>query len=177
MPRWRRSASTSPAWTRSTSGPRRAGSPTACCTAGAARVVALDVGHGQLHPRVRDDPRVVVLERTNVRGATPAVIGGLVDVVVVDVSFISLTVVIPVLVTLCQPGSSMVLLVKPQFEAGRVEVSRSRGVITDPAVHERVRDEVAGALVGSGCDVLAWVDSPILGGQGNREWLVHRAPA
>ncbi len=140
---------------------------------GAAEVVALDVGHGQLHPRIRSDPRVLVLERTNVRDVTPATIGGMVRVVVVDVSFISLTVIIPVLVTLCQPGSPMVLLVKPQFEAGRAEVSRGRGVITDPAIHDRVQAAVAAALVTAGCDVLAWMDSPILGGEGNRELLVH----
>jgi 23S rRNA (cytidine1920-2'-O)/16S rRNA (cytidine1409-2'-O)-methyltransferase len=140
---------------------------------GAAAVVALDVGHGQLHPRIRSDPRVLVLERTNVRDTTPATIGGIVELVVVDVSFISLTAIIPVLVTLCQPGAPMVLLVKPQFEAGRTEVSRGRGVITDPAIHDRVRDEVATALTTAGCDVLAWMDSPILGGEGNRELLVH----
>jgi 23S rRNA (cytidine1920-2'-O)/16S rRNA (cytidine1409-2'-O)-methyltransferase len=140
---------------------------------GARRVVALDVGHGQLHPRIRADPRVVVLERTNIRDATPDTIGGLVDVVVVDVSFISLTVIIPTLVALCQPGSPMVLLVKPQFEAGRTEVGKGRGVITDPAIHTRVQGEVAEALVAAGCTVVAWTDSPLLGGQGNRELLVH----
>ena len=114
-----------------------------------------------------------VLERTNVRQATPELIGGLVDAVVVDVSFISLTVVIPVLVTLCQPGSPMILLVKPQFEAGRAEVGRGRGVIDDPAIHARVRDEVAAALRAAGCSVMGWMDSPILGGAGNREFLVH----
>jgi 23S rRNA (cytidine1920-2'-O)/16S rRNA (cytidine1409-2'-O)-methyltransferase len=140
---------------------------------GAARVVALDVGHGQLHPRIRADPRVVVLERTNIRDATPATIGGLVDVVVADVSFISLTVIIPTLVTLCQPGAAMVLLVKPQFEAGRAEAAKGRGIITDPAIHARVQQEVGDALVDAGCAVVAWTDSPILGGQGNRELLVH----
>ena len=140
---------------------------------GAREVVALDVGHGQLHPRIRADPRVVVLERTNVRTATTATIGGPVDVVVVDVSFISLRVITPVLVTLCQPGSPMVLLVKPQFEAGKAEVDRVRGVIVDPVIHERVRHEVAAALVDAGCTVAGWVDSPILGGHGNREFLVH----
>ena len=93
-----------------------------------------------------------MLERTNIRDATPATIGGLVDVVVVDVSFISLTLIIPTLVTLCQPGSPMVLLVKPQFEAGRSEVGKGRGVITDPVIHARVRDEVATALEAAGCD-------------------------
>ena len=140
---------------------------------GAARVVALDVGHGQLHPRIRADPRVAVLERTNIRDATPATIGGLVDIVVVDVSFISLTVIIPTLVTLCQPGAPMVLLVKPQFEAGRAEVGKGRGIITDPAIHARVQQEVTDGLHDAGCAVVAWIDSPILGGQGNRELLVH----
>lgn len=140
---------------------------------GAARVVALDVGHGQLHPRIRDHERVVVLERTNVREATLDTIGGPVDIVVVDVSFISLTVIIPVLVTLCQPGAPMVMLVKPQFEAGRAEVARGRGIITDPAIHDRVCTEVAGALTAAGCTVVAWMDSPIRGGEGNRELLVH----
>jgi 23S rRNA (cytidine1920-2'-O)/16S rRNA (cytidine1409-2'-O)-methyltransferase len=140
---------------------------------GARRVVALDVGHGQLHPRIRGDGRVVVLERTNVRDATPATIGGLVEMVVADVSFISLTVIIPVLVTLCQPGSPMVLLVKPQFEAGREEVARGRGVITDPAIHERVQATVTSALEAAGASVVGWMDSPIHGGEGNRELLVH----
>ncbi len=140
---------------------------------GAAEVVALDVGHGQLHPRLRTDPRVRVLERTNIRAATTATIGGLVDAVVADVSFISLTVVIPLLVGLCQPGATMVLLVKPQFEAGRTEVARGRGVVTDPAVHDRVRGEIDAALEAAGCTVLAWMESPIRGAEGNREFLVH----
>jgi 23S rRNA (cytidine1920-2'-O)/16S rRNA (cytidine1409-2'-O)-methyltransferase len=140
---------------------------------GARRVIALDVGHGQLHPRLRADERVMVLERTNVRTATSATIGGLVDAIVVDVSFISLTVIIPVLVSLCQPGSPMILLVKPQFEAGRAEAGRGRGVITDPAIHARVREEVIAALHAAGCVIAGWMDSPVLGGQGNREFLVH----
>ena len=80
-----------------------------------------------------------MLERTNIRSATTDTIGGPVDAVVADVSFISLTKVIPTLVTLCHPGAPMVLLVKPQFEAGRAEADRGRGVITDPAIHRRVR--------------------------------------
>lgn len=140
---------------------------------GAAEVVALDVGHGQLHPRLRDDRRVIVRERTNIRHATLATIGGAVDGCVADVSFISLTTVIPVLTTLCQPGGFMVLLVKPQFEAGKAEVSRGRGIITDPEVHDRVRDEIAASLHDAGCVVRGWIDSPILGGQGNKEFLVH----
>lgn len=144
---------------------------------GAAHVVALDVGHGQLHPRLRADGRVTVLERINIKEATPASIGGSVDMAVADVSFISLRAVIPALVPLCQPGSPMVLLVKPQFEAGRVEASRARGVIIDPAVHERVQREITAALVAAGCRVAGWTDSPILGGEGNREMLVHAVTA
>lgn len=140
---------------------------------GAAQVVALDVGHGQLHERLRADPRVTNLERCNVRHADLATIGGPVEMIVGDLSFISLTLVIPTLTRLCQPGSPMVLLVKPQFEAGRREVDRGRGVITDPAVHERVRDEVAAALEAAGCVVEGWTTSPITGAEGNVEFLVH----
>lgn len=143
---------------------------------GAHHVVALDVGHGQLHPRLRDDPRVTVIERFNVRALTPADLPATPAtpaIVVADLSFISLTKVIPVLAGAVSPSGAMVLLVKPQFEAGRVEVSRGHGVITDPAIHARVRDEVEQALREAGCDVVGWCDSPITGGDGNREFLVH----
>jgi 23S rRNA (cytidine1920-2'-O)/16S rRNA (cytidine1409-2'-O)-methyltransferase len=144
---------------------------------GAAHVVALDVGHGQLHERLRADSRVTNLERHNVRHVAADQIGGPVDLVVGDLSFISLQLVIPRLTALCQPGSPMVLLVKPQFEAGRQEVDRGRGIITDPAIHQRVRDEIDAALVGAGCSVLGWTDSPITGADGNREFLVHATTA
>lgn len=140
---------------------------------GARQVVALDVGHGQLHERLRADPRVVNLERHNVRHVDTDTIGGAVDMVVGDLSFISLRLVVPALVGVCQPGATMVLLVKPQFEAGRQEVARGRGVITDPAIHRRVRDEIEAALGDAGCDVVGWTDSPITGADGNREFLVH----
>ncbi len=140
---------------------------------GAAEVVAVDVGHGQLHERLRADERVVNLERQNIRAVTPELIGGLVDGAIGDLSFISLRLVIAPLVAVCQPGAFMILLVKPQFEAGRVEVSRGRGVVTDPAVHDRVRDEVGAALRDAGCDVVGWTTSPITGADGNVEFLVH----
>jgi 23S rRNA (cytidine1920-2'-O)/16S rRNA (cytidine1409-2'-O)-methyltransferase len=144
---------------------------------GAHEVLAVDVGHGQLHERLRADPRVRNLERTNVRHLTPGLVGAPVDVVVGDLSFISLRLVIEPLTRVCKPGAAMVLLVKPQFEAGRAEVSRGRGVITDPAIHDRVRGEVEGALHAAGCTVLGWTDSPISGADGNREFLVHaRSP-
>jgi len=140
---------------------------------GARQVVALDVGHGQLHERLVADPRVVDLERTNVRHIDAVTIDGPVDIVVGDLSFISLSLVIPALVGLCHPGVPMVLLVKPQFEAGRAEVSKGSGVIRDPDVHERVRREVEHALGDAGCDIRGWTRSPITGGDGNIEFLVH----
>ena len=140
---------------------------------GAAEVVAVDVGHGQLHERLRSDDRVVNIERQNIRSVTPELIGGLVDGAVGDLSFISLRLVIAPLVAVCHPGAFMVLLVKPQFEAGRAEVSRGRGVVTDPDVHDRVRAEVDAALREVGCDVVGWTTSPITGADGNVEFLVH----
>lgn len=140
---------------------------------GAAHVLAVDVGHGQLHERLRADSRVSNLERTNARGLTIDRIGGPVDMIVGDLSFISLRLVIAPMVSVCKPGQSMVLLVKPQFEAGRAEVSRGRGVITDPEVWVRVQAEIEQAFVEAGCEVAGWTDSPITGADGNREFLVH----
>jgi len=140
---------------------------------GARHVIALDVGHGQLHPKVRNDPRVTVLERVNVRSVTSEMLDEAPTITVTDVSFISLTKVIPVLAQLSAPAGDLVLLVKPQFEAGRQEVAKTKGVITDPAIHERVRDEVAATLLLADCAVRAWADSPITGADGNREFLVH----
>jgi 23S rRNA (cytidine1920-2'-O)/16S rRNA (cytidine1409-2'-O)-methyltransferase len=140
---------------------------------GAAQVVAVDVGHGQLHERLKNHPRVANMERTNVRDLNAAMLGGPVDIAVGDLSFISLRLVIRPLVSVCQPGSPMVLLVKPQFEAGRVEVSRGRGVISDPDIWQRVKDEIGTALSDAHCQVVAWTDSPITGADGNREFLVH----
>ncbi len=140
---------------------------------GAAHVVAVDVGHGQLHERLRADPRVTNLERTNVRHIDPETIAGPVDIVVGDLSFISLRLVIAPLVSVCKPGATMVLLVKPQFEAGRSEASRGRGVISDPEIWNRVRSEVASAVAEAGCEVAGWTESPITGADGNREFLLH----
>ncbi len=140
---------------------------------GAREVVAVDVGYGQLHERLVGDDRVVNLERTNVRHLDVDAIGGPVELVVGDLSFISLRLVIAPLVAVCQPGAPMVMLVKPQFEAGRADVSRGRGVITDPAIWDRVRGEVVAAFREHGCTVAGWTDSPIVGADGNREFLIH----
>lgn len=144
---------------------------------GARRVVAVDVGHGQLHERLRADVRVINLERQNIRALSPEMVvdvaGELADAAVGDLSFISLRLVIAPIIAVCKPGALMVLLVKPQFEAGRAEVSRGRGVVTDPEVHTRVRTEVDRALTGAGCVVRGWTTSPITGADGNVEFLVH----
>ncbi len=140
---------------------------------GADHVVAVDVGHGQLHPKVRGDQRVTVMERFHVRDLTTDAIGGAVDLVVADLSFISIIRALPALLAVCRPSAELVLLVKPQFEAGKVEVDRGSGVIRDPLIHQRVCDEVSAALVEHGCEVVGWIDSPITGAEGNREFLVH----
>jgi 23S rRNA (cytidine1920-2'-O)/16S rRNA (cytidine1409-2'-O)-methyltransferase len=140
---------------------------------GAAHVVAVDVGHGQLHPRIRNDPRVSVFERLHVRDLDVDAIGGLVDAVVADLSFISVIRALPPMLAVLRTGGDIVLLVKPQFEAGRAEVDRGSGVIRDPAIHDRVCHDVEVALVEHGCTVLGWIESPITGAQGNREFLVH----
>jgi 23S rRNA (cytidine1920-2'-O)/16S rRNA (cytidine1409-2'-O)-methyltransferase len=140
---------------------------------GASSVVAVDVGYGQLHERLRADPRVDNRERTNVRTLEPGSIGDPVDLVVADLSFVSLRTVLPALVALATAGADLVLLVKPQFEAGRAEASRGRGVIRDPLVWRRVLEEVRAAASEAGSAMMAVMVSPITGADGNREFLVH----
>jgi len=141
--------------------------------AGAAEVVAVDVGRGQLHQRLRTDERVVVRERTNVRHLVPGDLGAPFEAVVADLSFISLRTVAPALVALAAPGAELIWLVKPQFEAGRAEVARGRGIVTDAEVWERVLVEVLGALTGLGAAIMGIMASPLRGADGNVEFLVH----
>ena len=141
---------------------------------GASRVVALDVGHNQLDWALRSDPRVVVVEHFNARRLTPADIPAPVDIVCVDVSFISLRLILPAVPPLLRPGADVVVLVKPQFEAGRTEVGR--GVIRDPAIHARVVDEVSAAAAAVGLTPRATTPSPITGQKGNVEFLLHLRP-
>jgi 23S rRNA (cytidine1920-2'-O)/16S rRNA (cytidine1409-2'-O)-methyltransferase len=140
---------------------------------GAASVVAVDVGYGQLHERLRADARVEVRERTNVRDLGPGDLGPPADVLVADLSFISLRTVLPVVVTLGRPEADLVALVKPQFEAGHEEASRGRGVITDPQVWERVLQEVASTLDHRGAAIMGAMASPLTGADGNVEFLIH----
>jgi 23S rRNA (cytidine1920-2'-O)/16S rRNA (cytidine1409-2'-O)-methyltransferase len=139
---------------------------------GAHSVIAVDVGHGQLHPRIRNDERVRVIERFNIRRLTREDLGGPVDLAVADLSFISLTAVIPALTSVLEVGGHMILLVKPQFEVGRQEVSRGRGVVTDPELHRAACDAVGEGCERAGVDVLDVIPSPLLGQEGNREFLL-----
>ena len=142
---------------------------------GAARVIALDVGHGQLHWKLRSDPRVTVIEGANARHLTPADLPGLGDgaaMVTIDVSFISLAHILPVVPALCAAGADVVALVKPQFEAGRAEVGKG-GLVTDPAVHERVIAQTTSAAAAVGLARVNLIESPITGTEGNREFLLH----
>jgi len=139
---------------------------------GAREVIALDVGHNQLHERIRHDPRVRVLERTNIRSTDPDLIGAPAQIVVADLSFISLRLVLGPMLGLCVPGALLVLLVKPQFEAGRVEAARGRGIITDPSIWRRVLEEVTSALVGTGAAIMGVMVSPITGSDGNVEFIL-----
>ena len=138
---------------------------------GAARVHAVDVGYGQLHARLRADPRVVVHERVNARGLSREILGQAVNAAVADVSFISLKLVLPALISVLREPAFCVLLVKPQFEAGRAEVGKG-GVVRDPAVQVRAVTQVQGALETLGLTVIGSVESPLLGPAGNREFLI-----
>jgi 23S rRNA (cytidine1920-2'-O)/16S rRNA (cytidine1409-2'-O)-methyltransferase len=139
---------------------------------GAAKVHAVDVGHGQLAWKLRNDPRVVVHEKTNARYLTAAVVPDPIEALVCDASFIGLATVLPACLALCTAGAWAVALIKPQFEAGPGLVG-AKGVVRDPAVHQAVRDRVAawwGSL--AGWTVLGIEESPITGPEGNKEFLL-----
>ncbi len=148
---------------------------------GAAVVAAVDVGHGQLDGRLREDERVVVLERTNIRTLDlPSLAASLgtqrvpVDIVTADLSFISLTAAVPVLAgPLVHAGAPLVLLVKPQFEVGRAEASRGRGVVREPELWLGALRAVASSLTAAGAAIMDAMRSPITGASGNTEFFVH----
>ena len=142
---------------------------------GARHVIALDVGHSQMHWKIRSDPRVTVIENMNARYLAPEDLpdaGGPITKVSIDVSFISLRHIFPVLPPLIAGDSDIVALVKPQFEAGRDDV-RKGGLVVDPEVHARVIDEVTAAAAEVGLKRHGLVDSPITGAEGNQEFLLH----
>lgn len=142
---------------------------------GAAKVYAVDVGHGQLAWKLRHDPRVVIMEKTNARDLTPATFSQPFqpfDLIVIDCSFISLTKILPVAVALLRVSGKIVPLIKPQFEAGKVEADKGRGVISDPAIHARVLRELENFVAQQ--PQLVWrgsTESPLLGPAGNKEFF------
>ncbi|MDP1794729.1 MAG: TlyA family RNA methyltransferase [Acidimicrobiales bacterium] len=141
---------------------------------GAASVLALDVGHGQLDQRLRLDDRVCVVERMHVNDALPASLDGPFDIVVVDVSFISLTKVAAAIVRgFARPGADIVALVKPQFEVTKAVASRGKGVVTDADERSAAVGRVSSALEASGATIMGVVDSPITGASGNQEYLLY----
>lgn len=140
--------------------------------ASAERVFAVDVGRGQLAWKLRNDPRVAVMEKTNARHLTPAQFPNPFDLAVIDCSFISLRKILPAAVPLLKARGKIVALIKPQFEAGKAEADKGRGVISDPAIHERVLSELRDFV--STQAGLCWrgvVESPLLGPAGNKEFL------
>ena len=140
---------------------------------GAKKVFAIDVGYGQLDWKIRSDPRVVVMERTNVRYVTPEQLGEPLDLSVVDVSFISLRIVLPVIKTFLKEHAGQVLcLIKPQFEAGKEKVGK-KGVVRDPAVHKEVLDDFVELTEEIGFKILGLTFSPVKGPEGNIEFLAH----
>ena len=139
---------------------------------GASKVFAIDVGYGQLDYKIRNDPRVVVMERTNVRYVTPEQLGEPLDLSVIDVSFISLKIVLPVIKTFLKPTGQVLCLIKPQFEAGKDKVGK-KGVVRDPVVHQEVLDSFVELTQQIGFAILGLTFSPVKGPEGNIEFLAH----
>jgi 23S rRNA (cytidine1920-2'-O)/16S rRNA (cytidine1409-2'-O)-methyltransferase len=139
---------------------------------GAARVTGVDVGHGQLHEKLRHDPRVVALEKVNARDLDAVQVGGSFDLVTGDLSFISLALVLPALVPLLKPGGHLLMLAKPQFELQPADIGKG-GLVRDPALYARVERKLRDCCADLGLAVIGWCDSPIAGGDGNREFFLH----
>jgi len=139
---------------------------------GAARVWAIDVGHNQLAWRLRKDPRVVVFEGLNARNLNPEQFTVRFDLASIDVSFISLTKILPALRACLKESADCIALIKPQFEVGKGEVGRG-GIVTDPEKHKRVLNEIKQAAIEIGFHPVGVIECPILGAEGNREFLMH----
>lgn len=139
---------------------------------GASKVFAVDVGHGQLAQSLRNDSRVINMESTDIRKVTPENIGGTVDFISADVSFISLKMILPAICGLLKKGSDAVLLIKPQFEAGKKCIGK-HGVVRDRKVHESVLSDIDGAIYTAELVAVEYTFSPVRGGSGNIEYLVH----
>jgi 23S rRNA (cytidine1920-2'-O)/16S rRNA (cytidine1409-2'-O)-methyltransferase len=135
-------------------------------------VTGVDVGHGQLHEKLRQDPRVVAIEKLNARELTREQVGGPFDLVTGDLSFISLTLVLPALAPLLKPRGHLLMLAKPQFELQPGQVGKG-GVVRDPALYPQVEQRLRECCAMLGLAVTGWYDSPIAGGDGNREFFLH----
>jgi 23S rRNA (cytidine1920-2'-O)/16S rRNA (cytidine1409-2'-O)-methyltransferase len=138
---------------------------------GARHVTALDVGHGQLHAALRDDPRITLVEGVNARDLTSAHLPERPDAILADLSFISLSLALPPALTLAAPRAVLIALIKPQFEAGRAHIGKG-GIVRDAQVHEEVCERMAAFLLAAGWRVLGLIESPVLGGDGNKEFLI-----
>ena len=139
---------------------------------GAAKVFAIDVGYGELDWKIRSDPRVVVMERTNIRYVTPEQLGEKLDLSVIDVSFISLKIVLPTIKTLLKESGQVLCLIKPQFEAGREKVGK-KGVVREASIHKEVLDGFVELATGLDFKILGLTFSPVKGPAGNIEFLAH----
>ena len=146
---------------------------------GAKKVYAVDVGYGQLAWKLRQDPRVVVIERQNIRYLPAELVPEPIQVATIDTSFISLKLVIPAVVPFLDSGATLIALIKPQFEAGRAHVGKG-GVVRDPEIHQEVCESISALCQELGFSVLGITPSPVLGPKGNREFLIvasHEQPA
>jgi 23S rRNA (cytidine1920-2'-O)/16S rRNA (cytidine1409-2'-O)-methyltransferase len=139
---------------------------------GAAQVIAVDVGYGQLDWKLRNDPRVIVLEKTNIRYLEVSRLPQPADIATIDASFISLKLILPHLKLLLVPAADVVALIKPQFEVGKGKVGKG-GVVRAPEEHQRVIEEIRTAALASNYDILGLTESPLLGPKGNKEFLIH----
>lgn len=139
---------------------------------GAEKVFAVDVGHGQLAPSLRADSRVINMENTDIRKVTPEMLGCEIDFISTDVSFISLKIILPEISRILKDGAEAVVLIKPQFEAGRKFIGK-HGIVRDKKAHERVLSEIDSAIYGNGLTALDYTFSPVKGGSGNIEYLAH----
>lgn len=140
---------------------------------GARKVFGIDVGSGQVHPTIRADSRLVVMENCNLKDVDTADLGELVDIVTLDLSFISVLKVMEAVKRVLKPGGHLVILVKPQFEVGKFAASKGRGVIKDPELHEQAVESVVSGVKEHGFSFVGCIESPILGGDGNKEFLAY----
>ncbi|OGW41403.1 MAG: hypothetical protein A2010_04280 [Nitrospirae bacterium GWD2_57_9] len=139
---------------------------------GAVKVYAVDVGYGQMAWKIRQDARVVVIERANIRDLEPSLVPELVDIAVIDVSFISLEKVVPALLKFLKPGADLIALIKPQFEVGREHVGKG-GIVRDETARRAAVDRITGSVAGLGFDIKGLIPSPITGQDGNIEFLLY----